>query len=167
MNNSPALIWAGLKELGLRPCSDVFNLMTEDRVVEIYSNEGIQIFRNFAFYEFCSYSIEELYCGHWTELFDRSSEMNQACADFLTNVFTGKLENTADLDFPLHQVWEIYSPLKVKVELKMIYGSPLFQVGTSKPVAAMVIEKAKIVSIEGRDSAHSIRNQFESLVTNS
>ena len=147
INNSPALIWAGLKEFGLRPCSDTFGHITDDNVIEIHSGAGVQIFRNFAFYKYCSYTIEELYCGLWHTLFERDPEPVARCIEFLTDVYTGKITRTVAMDVPPHSIKEIFSEFKYEVELALHWGAPLYGEGTSTPKATIVIASARLLNV--------------------
>lgn len=146
VGDSPALIWGALKELGLRPPSDLFGYITQNAVVEVHSSEGIQVFRNFNFYRYCSYSIEELYCGSWSYLYDRDETAATSIMDFVKGVFSGELRTTVPLSVPPHHVRERYSEGQHEVILQMQWGAPLFHDGTSAPAATIIIERIDFVS---------------------
>jgi hypothetical protein len=139
MSNSPALMWAALKEFGLRPPSDLFGHIDGLCVLEVHSSEGIQIFRNFAFYKYCSYSLEELYTTPWFHLFERDEAITSQMIELATKVFSGEIKHTVPMDLPLHEVRERHSPRQNRVKLDMRWIAPLFHPG-GKPEATIVVE---------------------------
>ncbi len=148
MTDSPALIWQALRELGLRPPSDLFNHMEDCTVVEVYSSENIQLFRTFSFFQYCSYSLEELYCGSWPDLFPRDDQtIVPMILKFVENVFSGVTKKTVSLKhIPNHTVREAFSAARLVLTVGMNWGAPLFQEGTSKPSATIFLETGELVS---------------------
>lgn len=76
------LTWYAMKCLNLRGPSDLFSMIDKDDCVEIYTTEGVQLYRNFHFFKYCSYSLEELMTYPFFELYSRpewlQSEMLKA-----------------------------------------------------------------------------------------
>jgi hypothetical protein len=158
MGNSPALIWQALKQFGLRPSSDLFAHITDDSVVEVHSIHGVQLFRNFNFYRFCSYSLEELYCGSWSTLFDRNEAFTDQIMAFVDRVFSGEQRHAERIEI-IHVARELYSPLLYEIELSMEWGGPLFEEGTANPLATIVIERFKFTE-SSLKSAHRLPPSF-------
>lgn len=133
MNNSPALTWQALKEFRLQPTSDFFAYLDQDLVVEIYSKNNVQLFRSFNFFEFCSYSLEELYCEDWATLYSREDErVLSMIYDFTQKILDGSIKNTISLDgIPPHVVREVNSIHRNKVQIQIHRAAPLFYQGTS------------------------------------
>ena len=71
LRSSRTFVWRALKEMGLLPDSDLFTRIEEDEIIEIYNLDHIQIFRNLPFFEYCSYTLEDLYARPWHQLFLR------------------------------------------------------------------------------------------------
>lgn len=158
MSDSPALIWRALMEFGLRPPSDLFSFIKPTSVIEVHSLEGIQIFRNFNFYRFCSYTIEELYSDSWELLFDRHDAPISAIIDFVMRCADGRVKNTQLTGIPLHVVGELFSENKNIVTLNMEFGAPLFDAFSSKPAATMMVET--ITPMEKDDRAPKRLSDF-------
>lgn len=149
MTDSPSLLWNALKELGLRPPSDLFGRIPDGEVVEIYSSRNIQLFRSFTFFKYCSYTLEELYCRDWVSLFARDDQkIVDLILDFLFDVFTGQLDRTASLShIPNHTVRETESENRFVLEVGMKWGAPLYLEGESTVAAAIVVETGKLIDI--------------------
>jgi hypothetical protein len=63
-----------LKRMSLKVArSEVMDLIDEEDVVEIYTIEGIQIFRSWSCFRVCSYSLADLLIYDWATLYDRPS----------------------------------------------------------------------------------------------
>ncbi|HWU44755.1 MAG TPA: hypothetical protein VN132_14990, partial [Bdellovibrio sp.] len=86
IKDSPSFVWRALNKLGLVPRSDLFSHLTNEHIVEIYSAENVQLFRNFKFFEFCSYSLEELLTIEWWGLFERDAQITQKIFDYSMRV---------------------------------------------------------------------------------
>ena len=74
LTDSKSFVWQALKKLGLRFSSDMFNFIQQENVIEIYDMNNVQIFRNFNFFGFTSYALEDLLCRPWVELFHRANQ---------------------------------------------------------------------------------------------
>lgn len=148
--DSPQLIWQALKELGLRPPSDLFSYMNDCTVVEVYSPEGIQIFRSFSFFRYCSYSLEELYCENWTNLFARDDEtIVPMIFNFMRSVYDGTEKCTTSLrHVPQHIVRETSSPERLRLKVGVNWGAPLFRENTMEPVATLFLETGELIARE-------------------
>ena len=144
MSDAPTLTWAALKSFGLRPPSDLFSRIQADSIIEIHSPDGKPIFQSFNYYEFCSYSLEEIYCGHWSTLYTRPDSVSSLLTDFATRVYSGELEGIVPLDVPVHVVHETHSIRKFAIELTLQWGAALYPVGSSAAGASIVIDRARL-----------------------
>jgi len=144
MSDSPALIWVALKEFGFHPPSDLFNHIDRQSVIEVHSNQGIQFFRTFNFYKYCSYSLEELYCMPWFQLFEREEKYINQMIALATKIFTGETRNTVPMNLPVHVVKEKFSVGQHQVKLNMKFIAPAFDVNGA-PAATIVVEGIKPV----------------------
>lgn len=135
------LTWNGIKEMNLRPSSDLFNHITDGDIVEIHNPEGIQIFRNFDFYACCSYSLEELYSFSWNYLYTRDPRIIATIVKIATAIYNGSIRNTVVTNLPVHTIEELYSPFKYKILAEVPFISPLFDKQTGKVAATVAIER--------------------------
>lgn len=60
LNDSPRLLWRSLRRLGWVPRPDIFDKIEDGDVVELYDSSKIQVFRNLAFFNFTSLTLEEI-----------------------------------------------------------------------------------------------------------
>lgn len=146
LKDSPALIWQAMREFGLRPPSDVFSYITGDSIVEIHSPEGVQIFRSFSFYRYCSYTIEDLHCGSWSSLYERDHGIISRIIEYAGEIYSGQVKNTIPTRLPTHVVREVSSHMRYEIELSIDWVAPLFAEGTQDVAASIVIENARFLS---------------------
>ncbi len=109
-------------------------------VIEIHDSRFHQIFRNFKFYEFCSYSLEELHCGPWTVLYERDEAAMRQLMGVVGEVFDdgvpfvdcrGIRHVTAEaksvfklrMNFDLHYAWGLRGK-NGRVEASLIAETP-------------------------------------------
>ncbi|HRK08323.1 MAG TPA: hypothetical protein PLZ57_11185 [Pseudobdellovibrionaceae bacterium] len=84
-----SLLWRTLAAFDMRPPSNLFELLGEHEVVEIYDTQMRQIFRNLRFFEVSSYSIEELLHIPLPQLFERSEASTQVLMSEIGAIFSG------------------------------------------------------------------------------
>lgn len=146
LGNSRALVWNYLKHFGLVPCSDLFSHIAENDLVEIFDTNHFQIFRNFRFFEFCSYTIEDILCRPWVDLFIRDdSTVGEQLVKIALHVSSGDARTTLPTNIQPHIIREIKSVFCHEIEIDVKYVSPLFD--RNKQIAAyMAIESARLIS---------------------
>ena len=67
-----------LKALGLSVMDEeIFNKIEDDDVIEFYSDQGIQIYRNIRFFNFCSYSLLDLAVNSWEDLYQKPASVTE------------------------------------------------------------------------------------------
>ncbi len=74
-------LWSSLKTYGLKCPHDFFNKISEDCIIELYDLEYKQVWRNFHFFDVCSYTIEQVFCEPWTDRYKRDEKMMQKCIE--------------------------------------------------------------------------------------
>ncbi len=150
LRNSKMLLWTALKEFRLTFKSDLLSLVSDDDVVEVYDTNHIQIFCNMKFYEFCSYTIEDIFCRPWHELFERErSEITMTILMAAKDLFTGKVNTYISMDHLGEQsVREINSVLGYEYKMRLKYLSPVFFEQSKKPLGAVAISQARITNEE-------------------
>jgi len=146
LNESRSLTWNALKYFGLIPSSDLFGKITETDVVEIYDMEHVQIFRNFQFFEYCSYTIEDVFCRPWQELFIRyDTSVTEKLLACLGGLLSNPKHETVATHVGSHLIEESSSVFRHKLDVDVKYLSLLYGVD-HKPQAYLAVETAKYVS---------------------
>lgn len=97
LDNQNCFVWAALSTLGLVPPSDLFSKLDSDALIEIYDLFGLQIWRNFNFMKFCSYTLEEVFCIEWHNRYTRDADKSEECARKIGDLLTGR---TPEIYYP-------------------------------------------------------------------
>jgi hypothetical protein len=143
LRDSQKFTWRALSKFGFTPPSDLLNKISREDVVEIYSEDHIQLFRNFEFFEVCSYTLEELFCIEWWNLFVRPPEINGQLLNMAHQLLAGKAPKGFQGGVPVHVLTEASSESRFAIHFDMQYLMPLYR---NKRVEALIsIVKAKVV----------------------
>lgn len=142
--NSAQLLWRILRKIKAIPESDIFDKIDDGDVVEVYLDDHIQIFRNLEFFNFCSFTVDELLCGTWYKLYKRDFVTNLKMFKMAFRLLTGRLNKTIPWNVPEHVFDEIGSEERLKHSILLKYLSPLTNQG--KMVGAICISRARLVS---------------------
>lgn len=119
------LIWYAIRRLGVRPPSELFSMIAPDDFVEIYDENGIQVFRNFQACRLLSYSLHQLLLKSWECLYTRPEIAKAQIAEEFARVFReGNLIPSPKID--IHFGQEIESERRRKFQVEMKYFSPLY-----------------------------------------
>lgn len=73
-----------LEYFDFRVDENVFDSINTHTMVEFYSLNHTQIFRTLHFFEYSSYTLEDIYCRQWIHLYDRDPAVSQeflSCAE--------------------------------------------------------------------------------------
>jgi hypothetical protein len=73
LDNTAQSLWCIFKRHQLRPRPDLFSVISERDIVEIYLPNQVQWYRSFNFFRFTSYSLGELICFPWNELIEHEN----------------------------------------------------------------------------------------------
>lgn len=126
LDSEQKFLWLTIKEMGLRPTSDIFSKLDRDDVVEIYSaSTYVQVFRNVKFFIYCSYTLDDILCRPYWALFKRDEEVSRAIAEKIHAVMYQPIPQTVAYDMPPHYLTEIDSPLRFYCKVTSKYISPL------------------------------------------
>lgn len=102
------LLWHVIKYLGLVPPDDLFDRISQNHFIEIYNDQGIQVYRNLEFCKIVSYSIAEMSVYRWDQLYNRDSSItNLIITDGVQRGFSGTRE-LFKLHIPIHRVSEVF-----------------------------------------------------------
>lgn len=148
LKDNPSFAWRALKKLGLTPRSDLFSHLTNDMIVEIYSRENVQIFRNFRFFEFCSYTLEELLTIEWWNLFERDPKITNQLFQYASQLLSGEITGNIAPKIGTHIVSEKFSADKNVLNCKVGFAGPLLK--NQKPEAFIAFSMAEILQHPSR-----------------
>jgi hypothetical protein len=103
------LIEKALQFYNLKIRHDFWATVQPHDIVEIYNDEGIQIFRSFNFFETSGYSLTDLLVNEWYVLWERPKFILQEIFRYSNGIFSGEMNQVTRMAIPKHVVKEIYS----------------------------------------------------------
>lgn len=143
LRDSKRFTWRALVKLGLSPTADFLEALEDGDIVEIYDAQQVQVFRNLDFFDFCSYTLEELFTLEWWRLFKRDEDISKKILDVASEIYQKKHPIGITDPVPEHLVIEELSKEKTKLEFFIKQLSPLYQ---KHQVAALIcVERASFI----------------------
>jgi hypothetical protein len=124
--NIPDLARFVVGKLGLNGPRSFFEGLGSENIVEIYNSEGVQVFRNFVFYDFCSYTLLDLISYPWFELLERHASVNEKIGKLIAEVMGDCNDVIADTLGP-HNMRELFSEEKRIFRAQFVCFAPLFE----------------------------------------
>ncbi|MCB0378101.1 MAG: hypothetical protein KDD33_06385 [Bdellovibrionales bacterium] len=125
--SNQALVWRALKKLKMQIPNEIMGSIDDDDIVEIYDTQFIQQFCNLRFFEICSYSIEQLTCLPWTQLWERRPkdiedlfEIAAVLSEEQKPIFLSNRHKVKEMSSPFQ--YEIDYELKAAAPVKNIQG---------------------------------------------
>lgn len=137
IKDSKSFTWRALQKLGLTPTSDLFSRILDDDVIEIYSSENVQLFRNFRFFELCSYSLEELYSVAWWYLFEREETVGPKLISEVMKIIKGEIRHGFRPDVDPHVIVESQSEEKLVIDYDVKWVAPVMAENTIEGFVAI------------------------------
>ncbi|WII73758.1 hypothetical protein QJS83_07695 [Bdellovibrio sp. 22V] len=144
IKDSLSFTWRALSKLGLAPKADLFQHLTEEHIFEIYSDENVQLFRNFNFFEFCSYTLEELHSLEWWSLFEREPHVTRQLFDYASRIFSGELTGNFKPNVENHVLRELQSTDRLVMEHRVDWMGPLLK--ARRPRALLIMSNARLLN---------------------
>ena len=102
------LTWYAMRSLGIKGPADLFAWIDKEDCVEIYTTEGVQLYRNFQFFKYCSYSLEELMTYPFFELYSRPEWLQAEMMKSVELCFQTP-ETVINCGVPAHPCYEVKS----------------------------------------------------------
>ncbi len=84
--------------------SSIWSELKDNNVIEIYTSDSTQVFRTFNFYQLVRFTLEELFCRPWYELYQRDSFTNRANLNAVQKVLSGHSTQPIFPHIPIHKV---------------------------------------------------------------
>ena len=95
------LTWYAMGKLGLKIPSNLFSWISDTDCVEIYTDQGIQLYRNFHFFQFSSYSLEDHLTYPYFELYKRPQWLEEEMGKMVALCFQ-HIEEPLPISVPDH-----------------------------------------------------------------
>lgn len=129
LKDSHTFTWRAFRKLGLKPTSDLFSFIEDGDLIELYDRDNRQLYRNFAYYDYCSYSLEELYSLEWWKLFERDPLISEQIMNEGIQVLASTEHKSIISKTPKHIVREIQSMGRLTNTYQLKVLSPVFSDG--------------------------------------
>ena len=145
------LLQRALDKFGLRAKDSELDFKISDGdIFEIYNSEGLQIYRNWNFFKFCSYSLAELLTYDWTTLYERPTSVVNALMGLLPQIF-GPDATTIQYEIPEYVLTERYLERTKAFKVKMKLASPLLDRQTGAVSSFITTGKVVPMSFDQHD----------------
>jgi PAS domain-containing protein len=154
LRDGKTMLWYALKRFGLRPTSEVFDVISDEDIIEIYNADGIQIYRNLNFYEISSYSLGELVAFEWSELYQREDQVSVEIMKLAGDILKGKYSKTFQSPIPRHKLIEKFSEECHVLDMIQRHYSPLYPLEGGRQVVG-VIATSQVHVLEKTNSKRS------------
>lgn len=139
-------LWRMFQRLGVRPVSTLMDHLEADDVIEIYNADFVQVFRSFSFFHICSYTLDDLLCRPFWELFRRDQELFGRMVETTKLALAGDIDGVHYWNVEIHSVDEIESPARYHAEVRYKLLSPLYDESGNVPAFVNVFTPLSCVS---------------------
>lgn len=138
-----------LKRTGLDAPDDLLLYLEDADHISIYNREQQMIFLSPNHFIWMTYSLEEVLCRPWFELFRRDPKVEQVLRQRAAMMITAGLrESVSNFDIPAHLVAETESPAGREVTCRSKLYTPLFRHG--KAAGFLALNNGTVVMSELR-----------------
>lgn len=100
------ILWRLMHQFKFRFPNELFEELPKDAIVELYTADNTQIFRSLKFFKICSYTLEDVYCRPWFELYEKNEAVMKQSFEILSNVASGMVRGVIRKPFDTHLVAE-------------------------------------------------------------
>ena len=124
----------------------------DDEMIEIYNNEGVQLYRSLNFFSICGYSLLDLCVNKWFELWERPTSTLDAMNKLVISVITSAKKDTCAGIAP-HLVRETYDdgttqPFVPRATLAIFNKIfPVYSPGSNDVAGIIITSTGKPISI--------------------
>lgn len=125
LKDSNKLVWRALARLGWVPSSDIFSHMKDGDVICFHDAGQRMIFQTLTFFDWVSYTLEDLYGGLWYTHSRREDAVAQKIYEFAVEVFTGVHQESVEPNVPEHVMHEVDTEEMLKFWIKIARACPL------------------------------------------
>lgn len=140
-----------LQQSGFETSSSFLDELTTEDLVEGYTLDKIQIFRNLTYMQYCGYTLSEVLCYEWPDLYERSSITTEALFECIVKVMESK--NVIAINIPTHLMKERFSASRRIHSVSLGKMAPLFKAG--EMIGVILSSRASIIDKE--PSRHDLR----------
>lgn len=131
---------------------NLFSLIDDGDVVEIYDHLGRQIYRNLTFCKLSSYSLLDVAVNTWQELYERPANTIEGIyGRVVEQLTTDVLTQSYDVEKHVLKERFIYSKRQRVFLMDMKYISPLEDRDAAKRVGVISVAKVQVIADNGKE----------------
>ena len=149
LRNERALLDQALEHFNLQVDPEVFSFISPRNVFEFYSVNQTQFFRTANFFEYTSYTIEDLYSRSWVYLYDRDEKITHKIIEHAAAILTGLTTGIILPNLPEHLLAERSSLEKIKTAVRFECLAPLRQDGKTVGILSVVKSSGHFLEADG------------------
>lgn len=144
IDNEVKLLTLALKKYGVHAPRGYEQFIQIGDAIEIHDIDGIQIYRNLETFSYCSFSLAEMLCYNWQELYQRPKRVVQRLCEEIEgmSIDPSQVKNFSDLQHVITENCD--DPLTLLIDLKSMI--PLKTDDTGEYWGAMTVKKATIIA---------------------
>lgn len=132
----------GLSRQGYFCSQEFWNTVNDEDLIEAYTVEHMQLFRNMKFMEICGYSLMEILSYDWPTLFERSQVVTTRMIELMDKCV--REEKILKMDTPAHYMKERMALTRQVVKVDFRHVAPLYT-GPGKAKGYIISCRAEMV----------------------
>ncbi|MBV2168475.1 MAG: hypothetical protein KUL82_07190 [Bdellovibrio sp.] len=113
-------------------------------IAEFYNLRSTQFFRTLNFFEVTSYTIEDIYCRKWVDLYERDEEITQMMYEKVMDLVRGRSKGNIFVSRE-HVVKERVSLERLELEIRGLHISTLHKNGELVALASVINGRARFL----------------------
>lgn len=133
-----AILDQALEHFNLQIDPEIFKFIGPRNVFEFYSENQTQFFRTANFFEYTSYTIEDLYSRSWMNLYARDEKIVGKIIEHANHILSGKAQGIIQPDIPEHIIAERASLEKLKLSVLIECLAPLRRDGKTVGILSVI-----------------------------
>lgn len=145
LRDGQAILDQALAHFNMQVDPEVFKFIGKGTVYEFYCVNQTQFFRTANFFEYTSYTIEDLYSRSWMNLYDRDEQITRKIMGYASQILTGAKTGVIRPDLPEHVLSERASLEKIKISVFFECLAPILQDGAVVGIVAAVKSSGKFL----------------------
>lgn len=126
----------------------IIDLIDDGDIIEVFDARGVQVYRSWSFFKFCSYSLIDLLTNDWNTLFARPSVIVEKLMKMVPLVFAPGAKTTP-VTIGEYLVRERISEARRSLLFDMKYVSPLVDPSSRQTVGFICTGRVQIVGPRG------------------
>ena len=125
LRNTEQSLWCLFKKHGLRPRHDLFSSIDKEDMIEIYLPNQLQWYRSFNYFQYSSYSLGELICIPWQELYAHQDTHMSFFQEITEGIFSNRIQESVFPGLGPSTSKELFSSKQLLASLEARILSPV------------------------------------------